>query len=232
MRRRFNWVAVLILLVTTAGLATGGFFLHRYQVRTNARALLDQADLTRKAREELRQGGGAEGEADKETKLLDKEIDYLRRYLGFVPDDNPVLERYGLLLADDQIAGTPLARFRAMTVLEQVVAHDPDRAEVRRKVIDLAMSIGRFTDAARHLAALIPDTKDAKAPRDPVLVGLLGVCSQETGKLSQARDQYEEAVRQPGAAVETYARLAELLRREGSALLRGEETTADLATLA
>ena len=39
-----------------------------------------------------------------ETELLTKELDYLRRYLGFVPGETDVLERYGLLLADDLIA--------------------------------------------------------------------------------------------------------------------------------
>src|SRR5262245_33435126 len=124
MRRRLNWKAVIILTVAVALLLPGGYFLHRYQVRANSRALLDQANNAHESWKVLHEAPGAGSKPAEEAKLLAKEVDYLRRFLGFVPDDKVVLERYGLLLADEQVATTPLARFRAATVLEQVVARD------------------------------------------------------------------------------------------------------------
>jgi hypothetical protein len=79
-------------------LGGGVYFLHGYQVKRNAWALLAQAD-----REEEEGHRGPRG--------------YLARYVALVPEDEDALSRYGLLL--EQLARTDKDHLRAFLVLEQ-----------------------------------------------------------------------------------------------------------------
>src|SRR5439155_574675 len=96
MHKRLNWRFGLYLLTSLAVLGTGTHFLHGYQVRHNAGGLLDRARA-------------AEEQGD-----LAKAADYLGRYLGLEPTDADALARYGLLLANEQLAKSARARFQAM----------------------------------------------------------------------------------------------------------------------
>lgn len=208
MRRKVNWKALAILVVGTAVVVTGAYFFHRRQVRKNATALRDQADAAR-----------YEGE-------LAREINYLRQFLGFMPSDTDALERYGLLLANERVATSPMSRFRAITVLDQVLARDPERVKVREKVVELAMSIHRYREASEHLRGHLL----AYAPQDAGLRARLGQCEDEMGRFKEARAAYEAAVER-GASPETYFRLAVLLREHGLEVLGsdGREQPGDLA---
>ncbi len=140
MRRQVKTKFLAQLLLTLVVLGVGVHFLHAFQVKRNAKAFLLRAD---------------EAEADKE---FDKSLDYLRRYLGFHPNDTEAQVRYALLL--DKQATTPQARLRAFFALEQAHRADPSREDVRRRIIATAMAVGRFADAKDHLSALLETYRD------------------------------------------------------------------------
>jgi tetratricopeptide (TPR) repeat protein len=205
MRRTLNLPLLLGLAVGTGVLGAAIHFLHGYQVRRNADALLAQADR-------------AEGEGN-----LAQARDYLKQYLAFRPGDTDTLARYGLMLADRKVATTFAARFYAMRVLQQVLRQEPERRDIRRQVADLAMSLGRFTDARDDLEALL-----RAAPDDGELEGLLGRCQEAAGNYKAARAWYEKTIRDAPAGIEGYASLAYLLRLRADEVLGKTETPAGL----
>src|ERR1700731_1114637 len=111
-------------------------FVHGYQIRRQARALLDQARR-------------AEQEGD-----VVRAAEYLHTYLGFEPGDTDALAAYGLAL-DKQASSSTAARLEAYFALEQVLRREPERHALRRHLVDLAMTLQRFTDAQVHLEFLL-----------------------------------------------------------------------------
>src|SRR5207302_4956931 len=101
----------------------------------------------------------------------DQELRYLGQYLRYDPEDNDVRVRYALLLASRPKA--PRADLdKALTRLEEVLHRDPERHDVRRKVAELAMRLGRLGSAVEQLKKLL----DEVSPQDAELEGLLGQC--------------------------------------------------------
>jgi predicted Zn-dependent protease len=205
-RRKLN---LPFLLCLVAGLVLGAplvHLVHGYQVRRSAGALLDRAD---RAEQEGRLSGA---------------LDYLRRYLGFRPNDSEVLARYALLLADKQVATTPRATLRALFALDAALRQAPDRQDVRRKAVDLALRLGRFGGAQEHLDTLLQET-----PSKGELHGLLGQCREARADYKGARQSYEKATRQAPADLDSYLRLAVLLREHAEEVVQKKETVAKLA---
>src|SRR5439155_13952694 len=104
-------------------------FVHAHQVNSNATALLARASRAQE-----------QGE-------LELAADYLNRYLGFAPTDADALARYGLLLSDPKFAKTPRDTYQAKAVLEKALYRDPDRHDLRRCVVRLAMDLRLYSDA-------------------------------------------------------------------------------------
>src|SRR4051812_46812773 len=129
MNKRFNFRFALSLAGSLAVLGTGTHFLHGYQVGRTAGAMLDRA-------------GRGEDEG-----RLDQAVDYLGRYVSLRPDDLDALARYGALLADERLATSGQAKYRAMSVLNKVLYRDPQRHDVRRQVARLAVALGMYGDA-------------------------------------------------------------------------------------
>ena len=124
MRKRFNVRFALYLLVTLIVVAVGTHFLHAYQVRRNAGGFLARAD---------------QAEQDGQ---LSQAADYLGRYLSFNPDDLDTQARFGMLLADERVSQSPRAKYRAMMALERVLLRQPDRHDLRRQSVRLAVALG------------------------------------------------------------------------------------------
>src|SRR5262245_10474709 len=147
MRRRLNYRGLLILTVVAAVVGPGTFFLHRFQVRRNAEALYERAQATL-----------ASSSLPEREKLISA-MDYLRRYLGFNPTDSDAYFEYANLCAHEKIATNHRLRFRAITILDQALrshmTQDRDRDAERRRLIDLALEIRRFSDAQRHIDAML-----------------------------------------------------------------------------
>src|SRR5262249_49803640 len=175
------------LLGSLLGLGYAIHLLRGYQVRHHAGVWLRQARTAR-----------AEGN-------LGQCLDYLSRYLAYQSGDVDALVEYGLLL--DPLGTTPRAGWQALAVLEQALARHPDRDDIRRHLVRIAMSLGRWTDAQVHLHSLL-----ASSPEDGELEYLRGCCLEGTGDYVQAAAWHEQAVQHAPQQLAAYSRLANLLQ--------------------
>ncbi len=186
--KQLNYRLVLSLLGGLLVFCTVVHFVHGYQVDRHAGSLRTQAEQAEKA-----------GQTDKAIKLLE-------RYLTFTPGDTESLEHCGRLL--DKQAHSPSARWRVVTVFEQVLDRQPERADLRRRVVELQMGLEAYKEANRHLDILI-----AATPNDGELENLLGQCKEGQGENDQAVANYEKAIAHAPQRVAAHAHLAGLLRR-------------------
>lgn len=188
--RRIN----LRLLAYSLGalvLVTGGIVLvHYFQSGRIARALLRQADRSENA------------------ERLQETARFLSRYLEFVPEDTEQRARLGRLLADNFLALSHGQRQRALFVLEQVLARDPDRHSERCLIVRLALDMERYELVEGHLKIL-----QEALPENAEVERLTGRWHEGRGEYAQAADWYRLAVSHDAHHVETYGRLAQLLRR-------------------
>ena len=189
MRRQPNIRFLLIVLVTVVLIGAGVHALHGVQADRSAGLLLERADRATE--------GGKDGEA----------LNYLRRYIGLRPDDAAAAARLGVLLAEQ--AEDPRAHQQAFLALERALRLDPDRDDVRRKAVEVAMRPGlrRYTDAEAHLKILL-----AEEPEDAGLHALMGRALEGNKDYREAVDAYREALEHDPHRVETYVRLAALYR--------------------
>jgi tetratricopeptide (TPR) repeat protein len=188
MKNRVNGKAVIILLGTFAALAVGIHFLHAYQLKRNAREVYAQAL------------------ALQEEGRLAEAVDYLDQFLGLAPGDNEALARLGILL--DEVAKTSRARARAFFILEQVLRREADQPDIRRRVVRIALSIGRFSDAKQHLERLL-----RQSPDDVELLQSMGRCAAGLRRYPEADECYTKALQQAPKNIELTAEYAEFLRR-------------------
>jgi tetratricopeptide (TPR) repeat protein len=191
MRTKVNVKLLAFLLGGAALFAVGVHFLHAFQERRNASALLKQAER-------------AETDGQNE-----QAVKYLRTYLGFVPDDTAALAHYGLLL--ERLARSPSGRSQALLVLEQVLRRQPERNDIRQKLIDIAMhpQIARYSDARAHLELLLRSS----GANDGALEHQLGRCHEAGGDLREAADWYEKSLKHAPRQIDPYVHLANLYRR-------------------
>ena len=203
-RRRLNLKLLL-------GLAGGAlvvlvliFFVHRWQVERNAGALLTLAD-------QAQQSGN-----------LGKAAEHLRAFVNFRPDDVTGYVKWANVTTDlaEKPTSTHNERVLANSVLEAAMRKAPEQSDLRRRLIDFKMKIGRLRDAREHLEVLIQERPD-----DPELQLLLARCLVADHEDDQAqrllfglvgydRKSGTFDIRQARAAkqVEVYALLAALLR--------------------
>jgi tetratricopeptide (TPR) repeat protein len=189
MKRMVNIRLLALLIVSVALLGAGVHVLHAMQIKRSARILLETADV-------------AQAKGD-----LEAAEDDLGRYLGFVPNDSDALARYALVLASETLANSPVARTRALAVADKALIHDPDRNDVRRKAIGLAMVLGDFDAARSHLTTLLD-----REPDDAELEFLLGKCEEENRQFHKATAWYEKVIKHAPHRIDAYVRLADLLR--------------------
>ncbi len=151
-------------------------WLHGFQVKRNAHVFLQEAERAKEA--------GRLGEA----------VRHLDWYVRLAPDDVDAVAELGLLLADVS------ADFRAYAMLERALRLGAHREDLRRKLVDVAINLGRYSDARRHLEE-----------------HLLG---------PQLSDQTR--LRQLGASLERHATLLEDQRRIEREIAEPEEQVAGL----
>ena len=194
MRTRVNVRPIIYLVIAVVLLGAGVHVLHEFRVKRSAGSLLKRA-----IQAEVR-GDGKEAVA------------YLKRYLVFRPDQSEALARYGLLLED--LAQTPQDHFQAWMALEQALLRTPGRDDVRRKAVQAAISVGRFSDAQSHLKILLSKiSQDGKpAPAVGELELLRARCEAAKGDYARAGDSLRDAVRHAPEQLEGYVYLAGLLR--------------------
>src|SRR5262249_29890327 len=158
--RTLNVKLLGCLLGALLALGVGTHFLHAYQVKRNAKMLLQQAEA-----------------AEKEGKTQEC-IKNLGLYLAYLPEDTDTLEKYGLLLYD-QASGVR-GKWFAVQHLEQVVRRDPERSKSRRRVAEFFWQNGRYADATPHLEVLLQVEPDGD------LEYKAGLCYEELGDFVKA----------------------------------------------
>ena len=127
-------------------------------------------------------------------------------YIRLNPDDVNVLQRLGLLLADRAQDGGTAGQ--AFSKLESVLRLDPNRKDVRRRLVDVALMIGRFSDAREHLR----DFLLKQSPDDPELLELMGRCQAAMSDEGQAVETFKKVIEFAPKQVDAYPRLAGVLR--------------------
>lgn len=199
--RKLNVRLATILLAITVVIWVGIYFLHDYQVRRNAYVFKDAADRAI----ERAQRAGEENDTRQEELAYGEALRKLGWYLYLRPDRVDVLEQYALLAAD--CAQTVAGYERAFNSLEAVLRQDPDRAKVRRRLVDLAMMMSRFQDAKVHLEFMLK-----QSPGDAELLMLRGQCEAELGDHRSAAESFKRAIESAHDQVGAYALLAGVLR--------------------
>jgi tetratricopeptide (TPR) repeat protein len=210
MHKKINYKFVLGLIAVMAIVAVPIHYLHGYQVRRSVHSLLDQANRAEERGQIVEAAG------------------FLGRYLNFAPFDNETLLRYGILLADSRLAGSPPAKQRALNVVSKVLYREPDRTDARRLSVRLAMELGLYSEALADIQEhlLIAHPKDGELHR------MLGRCLEKTAQFSKARDAYESAIALVPAHRDAYLSLAALLRQRTADVAKSNESPAELHSLA
>jgi tetratricopeptide (TPR) repeat protein len=197
---RFALLLVGVLFILAAGTAVA----HHFQTARIGQALLWQADK-------------AEGEDHP-----DQAVKHLSRYLEFRPDDNEQRARLGKLLAEDRPGASPRSRERALFVLEQVLAREPARNDLRPLVVKLALGLKRWKVAEEHLQVL-----RKAAPEDGKVAALTAQWYEGQKQLTEAEQWYAKAAKFAPGDIDSYLRHAELLQRR----LRKDKATARVKAL-
>jgi tetratricopeptide (TPR) repeat protein len=184
-----------ILLLIGVVLGCGIHWLHGFQARRQAGFFFDLAD------EAIEEGRVAEA------------LRHLDRYIELRPDDVDALEKLGLLQIDCGLLG------RAYSTLEKTLRKAPDRTAVRRKLIDLAIMSGRFSDAKQHISPqLFPQSYKDNELQDAELLVILAACQValegDNRGNAAAKSSLERAIELEPDRLGTYQRLAMLLRRK------------------
>lgn len=199
--RRLNYKLAAGLIVGGAVLGAGVHVLHGVQLKRGAGSLLQNSAKAEKAGD------------------VEEAVRSLAEYLMFEPDDVEARARSGLLR--EQIARTLDDHLAALATMEVVLRRDPNRPELRRKAVDVAMDLGRFEDARAHLLILLGrETPEVKAgdptpgPEDGELTSLVGRCFVAARSYEQARAWYDQAIRSDPSRVEAYVACATLLREK------------------
>ncbi len=183
--RMINYRFVAILATASGVFFSSIYAIHGWQMRRNAGSLIEL------------------GERARESGDVGKAREYFDRYVGMVPGDSNALATLGVLLnesSDDQ--GTLR---RVFAIYEDVLRSDPTREDIRRRQIETAMSIGRFSDALAHVKIL-----RQVYSTDGELALKAGLCQQELGDPDAAAESYAQAIEFSPRLIDAWARLASL----------------------
>ncbi|MFL5340875.1 MAG: tetratricopeptide repeat protein [Gemmataceae bacterium] len=202
MRRRLNLRLLLAVVVVGVVIGTTGFLVRRYQIHRNINALRNQAKLKQ-----------SRGEYDDAANLL-------ATYVHFRPKDADATKEYGWAL--EKAARLPAERINAVAVLTTALQLDPNDSDTRRRVVALALELGRYRDALPHLDALTQ-----RFPNDAEVERQRGECAEGLGDFDDAIKHYAAAIQRDRAHAPAYVRQANLLRR----LDRAEQADALMADL-
>ncbi|MGD0382521.1 MAG: hypothetical protein ABSA77_03300 [Thermoguttaceae bacterium] len=196
-------LAIILLVIIIVG-GTGVFFIHYFQQYRNAGFFLEQADLAKQEVENAKK----DKKPEEEAKALDKQVKNLGWYLSFRSQDLDRMEELGILLADHVVDGKTFNQ--AFNSLDKVVREDNTRNKARRKLISLLMDvrIARFKDALEHIQYLLKESPD-----DPELLQLSGQCEAATREYENAQKSFEKAIEYSPKQIDTYPRLANVLRK-------------------
>ena len=197
--RKLNLLFLAILLAAMALLGGGMHFVHAFQVRRNATALLDRA----------------------ERAVVDKDLESaeqsLRQYLSLRREDGPAWKRYAQVV--EQRDRDHRRREDIFLVHEQALRYNPDDSQLERRCADLALELRRYGDAQRHLTNVLKGTpEDSQGQRPAAEVAeiedLLGQCDRGLARYEKAQKWFLESLAHDPGRVSCYHSLARLRRSE------------------
>jgi tetratricopeptide (TPR) repeat protein len=189
MMRTFNVGLASICLVVVMLFSGGVHLLHGFQVRR-------QADALRVASERA-----------EEEKNFSEAVRHLETYVSLVPSDRKAQLRLGLLYADNLNALPAVKNLEEVLRTSDGSLPQEDLHKARRKLVDMAMLVGRKADAEAHLAMLMKET-----PNDPELLDLDGQILICIGKDDEACKQFRKAIAKAPTQINSYVHLADILR--------------------
>ena len=205
--KRLNIKLMVWLLVTPAVLAVGIHFLHAFQIERNAGSLKAQAEEAVKAGD------------------TDEAISQYTQYLKHRDDK----EAYAELarLADEATKGFEGDRIkmsRAYLIMEEATRRHGDLADVRKRLIDFCMKVGRFRDAMDHIDRLRADGAGDSVDLDvkyAICLSRFGRDEQAVKRLSEvigynaAKQEFSAEPARGSKQLEPYEVLSYIYRKRG-----------------
>lgn len=193
--RRFNLIFFLVLLTIAVVTGLGVYLIHGRQVQSQASGLLDYAQ-------------NAESAGN-----LDLAVEHLQRFLQFEREDPEAWALYARIV--DRRDTEQTNSRQVFQVLEQALRFVPNDEELRRRCVDLALEMGNFEEARRHLNLLY----QAVNPEDPdqqstaaELEAQLGRCEVGLTRFREAESWFRKALEHDPSTVAASLELARILR--------------------
>jgi tetratricopeptide (TPR) repeat protein len=186
---RINIKLLAGTVVALVVLVVGAYVLHAMQYRRIAAGLKERADRER------------------ELNHPQEEARCLAEYIGIVGNradvkDVDTFVRYSELL-DESGKNNPLTQSRIVDLLERAVSLDRERYDIRRKVAEKAIAIGRWGDAQIHTEILI-----TQFPEDWQLLDWRGQIYEGVGDHDKSSDCWTKALEKDPGLIDTSLRLA------------------------
>lgn len=148
-----------------------------------------------------------QAERSAENGRNDKAIYYMKQYLELRPGDHDAAVKLGDLILARGGGRKDLAN--VLFLYERVLREGPRRDDVRRKLVDICLQLGRFSDASIHARALLDES-----PRDGELWEALAIAQASQNRNEEARASLTSAIDCDATRVRSYELLAELLARQ------------------
>jgi tetratricopeptide (TPR) repeat protein len=174
---------------------------HAWQMQRTARVLLYQAEEAQKNDE------------------LEEAASFYSQYVEYVPDDADAGAHMALLMADiaEEKDASRQKKMRAYSALEAQLRRHENRDDIRRRLVDYTILVGRWGDSIDHIETLRKET-----PNDAELLTKLGKCQYALDKNREAEETLREAIAADPKEVDAYMLLAVVLRER-----MGNPTQAD-----
>jgi cellulose synthase operon protein C len=200
---RLAVICVVVIVLLSGGIVS----LHAFQVLRRAEALNDASKRA---------------EADKN---LDEAIRHLQSYVFLRPNDREAQYRLGMLLADRRSYGSAFDRLEEVMRNADGSLSADDLRKARRKLVDVALKLGRAPDAEVHLKVLMDET-----PNDPELMELDGEVLFYNEKYKEACDQFRTAIAKSPTLLRSYLLLATILRQRFNSWEEADKVMRDMVS--
>ncbi len=185
MHRKLNLRFALWTLAVLVPFGVAVHFVHGYQFSRHATTLLDRGDQAL-----------AQGQTTQALTLY-------AHYLGFVPGDRDARLKYVRLL--DQVA-PPGKRLHVIHRMQQLLLDQPDLYDIRYRLANNLIGIGRPTDAMHEINALMGHW-DNQAE----LMHMLGWCQEAREQYPEAIASFRESIKLDPTRLDAYSLLAMVL---------------------
>jgi len=138
---------------------------------------------------------------------LDRAVTYLSHYLAYEPTDTDALAKYGIAL--DKHAQSAAGRIQAMLTMEEVLRREPNRADVRFRLVQCLIALGKdwLPQAIQNLDLLLHEWPDKAEVEHR-----LGWCYEASEAYARAAEWFKKAITHHPRRIPSYVLLAEVLQ--------------------